>query len=424
MNGTKLAGVRNVKKKISCVLLISLLTLSMWLSTISLVSAGGYHAPAYSVEGDYWTGIEAYGIHGRIVFHQRSFQTSWPNPANVWSDISLTDDGENTFETLMPNGVGSYTNLLHNTGSGNWQCVAEDPPDGDTSIVYSDPYSDSELVDTYSLTQRPPPSSPGMVVYNVTVSIVVKSLHSRYKAIIRPVIYIGGSLWYGDYFSPPTSWTTYSYAWLVNPATNSQWTASDLNALQAGVSIASGDYRQIYFYPGYCTQVKVTCYYLSPPNTNMIEVGFYQDWNYWFSRYDPGLYVSTANNGEWSSRVLTRSASFDTEYGLEILRDSTYPRQWYVMTQENGGSWQYFGTITYVHIWDAEHLLSMTEGDQQPSSGQNGLVVTNFYDLKYNPSNTWIDWPGIHLFDDGHVPPWHVRTQGVTSTAWYSYIDW
>jgi hypothetical protein len=389
------------------------------MSTISLVKAEGYVPPAFACEGLCWNGITAYGIHGRIVIQQRNFQTWFLNDAEAWSQINLMDGAEDASETLTPSGVGSLTNLNRNTGNANWECVDENPHDGDSSKVYSDA-SEFDRVDTYSLIDRPPPCTDNTIVYNVTVSIVVRSASSTYGANVRAVIFIGGMPWYGSDQTPPTSWTTYTHTWAVNPATNTRWTASDLNTLEAGVAIASGSRMEV-FYMGYCTQVFVTYVYLSPQNTNMMEVGFRQVWNWFFNRWDTGLFISIADNGYWSSRVFTKPASFGNEYGLEIKRDATYPRQWYVMTQENGGNWEFFGSHTYVHIWDAERLASNTEGNHQPCSGQNGLVVTNFYDLKYNPTNTWIDWPECNVFNDD---TWHVRAEGQTSTAWYSYIDW
>jgi len=244
------------------------------MSTISLVKAEGYVPPAFACEGLCWNGITAYGIHGRIVIQQRNFQTWFLNDAEAWSQINLMDGAEDASETLTPSGVGSLTNLNRNTGNANWECVDENPHDGDSSKVYSDA-SEFDRVDTYSLIDRPPPCTDNTIVYNVTVSIVVRSASSTYGANVRAVIFIGGMPWYGSDQTPPTSWTTYTHTWAVNPATNTRWTASDLNTLEAGVAIASGSRMEV-FYMGYCTQVFVTYVYLSPQNTNMMEVGFRQ----------------------------------------------------------------------------------------------------------------------------------------------------
>jgi len=176
--------------------------------------------------------------------------------------VRLTSSpGASDNETIRPNAAGDKTNILEQfpvTGD-HWDKVDEATSDNDSTYVQSNSADWEE--DLYNLTDHTAPS--GATINYVKVYMVVRSLKtpsgpSAYVHIkTNGAEYIGGM---GEQVT--TSYATYSYEWTTNPSTNTTWTWSEIDNLQAGVGLmralgtggGSGRYTR-------CTQVYVEVNY-------------------------------------------------------------------------------------------------------------------------------------------------------------------
>lgn len=134
--------------------------------------------------------------------------------------------GDVRVETLLPSGAGNSTQWTPSAGS-NYQCVDENPPNGDTDYVSS---SFATNVDTYAMGNlSTSPSSIKGVQTNLYARKDDAGAHS-----IAAVVRSGGT----DYAGATTA-VGDTYAFLseireADPATSAAWTAAGVNAMQCG----------------------------------------------------------------------------------------------------------------------------------------------------------------------------------------------
>lgn len=129
-----------------------------------------------------------------------------------------------------------------------WQCVAEEDTDDDATYICGS--DNSYRRDAYALEN---PSTGSGTIDSVVVSVRCRGTGGGQR--IRTLLAIGGS---AEYYGSPVNlsstsyYDVYSTTYAANPATSSAWTWSDINNLQAGVSIRR---------PARCTQVWVNVFY-------------------------------------------------------------------------------------------------------------------------------------------------------------------
>lgn len=119
----------------------------------------------------------------------------------------------------------------------NWDCVDEYPTPGDTDYVYlpgaAEPVTGR---DVYTLDNPNVPA--GATDISVTVYWRARKTRSNIAASGRPLLKVNGVVYEwltGD--SLTTTFTTRSRTWTTNPATGNAWTASEVNAVKAGVRL-------------------------------------------------------------------------------------------------------------------------------------------------------------------------------------------
>lgn len=152
---------------------------------------------------------------------------------------------------IRPNGSGSVTNFTDNGCSVNWQCVDESVADEDaTRLIRA---SNSFATDVFNLEN---PTGNSCPVASVTV--YCRARRSQNQGEIRPSVYVSGTLYQGTTQSlSSTSYLDYSQQWTTNPNTGNAWTWTEINSLQAGLSM----HGQNSNFPSYCTQVWVVVAY-------------------------------------------------------------------------------------------------------------------------------------------------------------------
>ena len=178
------------------------------------------------------------------------FNASELNSNNTFSTAT------NWPELLRPNGAGNSTQNSPNGAAENWQCIAEDPSDEDSTYVQCD--ATSYLKDIYSAQNH---SVGSGTISKVTVNIRCRKVESYLDQTVyaKTVLRTYDTDYEGSEVSLPQVYTVYSTEYTVNPNTSNAWTWDEIDALECGVSLKSAqsdawDYAR-------CTQVWVAvCY--------------------------------------------------------------------------------------------------------------------------------------------------------------------
>lgn len=133
---------------------------------------------------------------------------------------------------LMPNGNGSYSQLLGSDGNSTDNYL----------LVNEQPYSTSNYVgsstvgqrDTYLMADLPAATTSVLSVQNNLIA----GKSDAGAASLKPVLDIGGSLQYGPTRVLGTSYASYHDVYDTNPATTVNWTIADVNSLEDGMEVA------------------------------------------------------------------------------------------------------------------------------------------------------------------------------------------
>ena len=168
-----------------------------------------------------------------------------------WDEV--LPEGEYRFEFLFPNAAGDDTELptQYPDEGEHWDKVAEYNPDDGASYVSTLTSRQWER-DLYRLNNY-----IGVGGYETITNVTVYfrfAAGGDYDVRAMAEIKTGGHVYSGvTETQHGTEFVTKSHSWPINPRTDEAWTWSDLNELQAGVTMR-GDGRNN---PALCTQVYV-----------------------------------------------------------------------------------------------------------------------------------------------------------------------
>ena len=148
----------------------------------------------------------------------------------------LIADGVPGVETLRPNAVGDETQITTVTpvGTAHWDAVDEAVSDGDNTSVET--AATSWQNDLYNI----PDHSVGSGDVNyVKVYIVCRAARPGTATNAGAHVHIktNGVDYNGSDINLTNTYVTYSYQWNTNPQTSANWTWSEIDALQIGVSL-------------------------------------------------------------------------------------------------------------------------------------------------------------------------------------------
>jgi hypothetical protein len=169
--------------------------------------------------------------------------TSWANNSShlFWDDLYVCDAqgsannavlGDMRVETLVPDGAGNYTQFSTTGAASSWQAVNENPNNGDTSYVAS---ATPGQYETFSFGNMA--TSPRSIA-GIQITAVSRKDDAGSRSI-SAVVRISTT----DYvLTPQAVLDSYAFNTTIqetNPATSAAWTASAVNALEAGVKLVS-----------------------------------------------------------------------------------------------------------------------------------------------------------------------------------------
>ncbi len=157
---------------------------------------------------------------------------------------------------LRPNATGDETNLGQSPESGyHWDKVDEVTSDEDNSYVYNIAYIVS-LRDLYNLEDTNQTRTINWI------KVWIRCINFYGSSYAKTAIKTGGVAYDGSEVTFTSDWTDYYTQYTTNPQAGGAWTWTQINALQAGVSI----YNKGGICFGCCTQVYVEVDYAPPQN--------------------------------------------------------------------------------------------------------------------------------------------------------------
>jgi len=158
--------------------------------------------------------------------------------------------------TKRPNAAGIYTQFPYQypTSGSHWDKVDEETSDEGSTVIFASD-STSWYKDSFNFENITIPENA--TIKSVTVYNCVSSLGSGVRAgYQRTLVRTYNTDYFGATNRPPTSYTTYSTTYTVNPYTGQAWTAEEVNALQIGI-YARATYHNGEYWDVDCTQVYI-----------------------------------------------------------------------------------------------------------------------------------------------------------------------
>jgi YD repeat-containing protein len=302
---------------------------------------------------------------------------------NVRYSYREVDRGSPSSASLLPNVNGDTTSwtAVGCTEANEWDCVNEDPNDGDGTYVKSTAKTVTDSLENLGTVNLNGGTVTSVVVWIWCRRTASQSVGVRTLVKTHGVVYAGASN-YNCPNSPTYGSTSTTYA--TNPYTGAAWTQAEVDALQAGCRDNDGSTREVR-----CTEVRVDVTYVVPKYS--LEVRF--AWSgvpltgdRWTlvaegNRSNPGaetLYVQVGQGGNPQSNWVT-AYTFNTD--LEQSFSS------YVLSaaELNGGA-------PVVRIWDNQGLVDGTPGTM-------GLDVLRIDRAEYRTGSN----------------PWHYHVDGVVN---------
>ncbi len=171
-------------------------------------------------------------------FDDESWIASSANVTVDGSQVKLNiTGGVSDNETLRPDGAGDETTIQSqypDTGEEHWEDVDDITSDGDGSYVQTVSFYAAWTEDLYSIANHT--TTSGVINY-VRVYGVAKSQVNATSDNFRIHIKTNGVEHNGTELMTTNSYTTYWYQWDNNPETSQAWTWSEIDNLQAGISL-------------------------------------------------------------------------------------------------------------------------------------------------------------------------------------------
>jgi hypothetical protein len=138
--------------------------------------------------------------------------------------------------TLKPTGRGALFQLTPAGAASNWDCVDDNPHNGDTDYVHiTTSGTMSEVIQADSHIAEDLPAGLLGVISRVTVKLVARYVTlSAGHAKATPRVRLGTTLYSGTEVDLTGSYVEYVKDWTTRPSDGQPWTVSDVNGAQPG----------------------------------------------------------------------------------------------------------------------------------------------------------------------------------------------
>lgn len=146
----------------------------------------------------------------------------------VWDSTGSTQNAalgtDSRLITKMPSGAGAATAWTPNGAAANWQCVDDNPPDGDTTYVSA---AAASTEDAYAMPSAAMTAAPSMVVAR---SYVRKD--DGATRTLQIGVSSSGTLGFGSTFTIGSTYSFIDSCIALDPHTSAAWTAAGADAAQ------------------------------------------------------------------------------------------------------------------------------------------------------------------------------------------------
>lgn len=137
--------------------------------------------------------------------------------------------GDLRVATLLPSGAGNYTDWTPSAGS-NYQNVDETASDGDTTYNAADTVDDT---DSFAMGDLPSAAASVLGVKQITEA----RKDDAGSRTLRQLVRIGSTDYEGSDFVLGDSYSTRQRLMAVSPDTSSEWTQSEVDAIESGYKV-------------------------------------------------------------------------------------------------------------------------------------------------------------------------------------------
>jgi hypothetical protein len=167
-------------------------------------SVGGSTSPSTM----YWDNIVVYSASGAV-------PNTWTPETRIWDTLPTSAGGSTAW---TPVGAAS-----------NWQCVNEQPSNGDSTYVRAD---SAGLTDTYSC---PAAAETGSIIYGVAVHATLRKDDAGTNEVDGVIRVASTNYLHGTPKAVNSSYSRERWLWTQNPATSAAWTPAEANSAQPGI---------------------------------------------------------------------------------------------------------------------------------------------------------------------------------------------
>ena len=192
----------------------------VWINGQSVLSVVGNTANTGSPNWDGWELTYAVTSAQCRVDNIVIYSTTGDPPTSRTPETRIWD--------TLPTGAGATTQWSPSAGA-NWQCVDEQPSNGDSDYVLA---ASSGLTDTYS---TPAAAEAGSIIYAVAIHATMRKDDAGTNEVDGVIRSGGNNYAHGSPAGVNSSYGRHRWIWHSDPATGASWTVAGANAAQPGI---------------------------------------------------------------------------------------------------------------------------------------------------------------------------------------------
>lgn len=204
--------------------------------------------------------VPAISISGASISPESGVAQNFAAPITytVTADDSSTKEYSiyvKSIETIRPNAPGDELNIRNPQTLDHWAQVDDVGAHDDNTAVDTVWDDNGSFRDLYNVGD---PATGSGTITDIKITWVVRVGAENTDSNARGALKTNGTVYEtADFNITSTSYKSFSETWTVNPATSSDWTWPDIDALQAGINLIKGGYNDVH-----CTQIFVEVSYL------------------------------------------------------------------------------------------------------------------------------------------------------------------